>query len=248
VPAAILLLVLVGLWEAEARAGVYDELLLPAPTSILTALVDDADILLPDLWTTTVEAVLGLLAAVVVGAAIAVAMHLSPLTRRALYPLVVGSQAVPIVVLAAPLLLILGFGLAPKVVVVALVCFFPVTVNLFDGLRATDPDQRKLLRSLHATRWQTLRLLEAPAALPQLFTGLRIAAAVSVIGAVFAEWSGSENGLGRNVLISLGQLESARTFAATVLLFLLAIALYGAFALAERRLLTWAPRIDPGGP
>jgi putative hydroxymethylpyrimidine transport system permease protein len=247
-PAALLVLVLLGAWEAEARAGVIDRLLLPAPTEIARALIDDADILLPDLWTTTVEALLGLLAAVAVGAAIAVAMHLWSPVRRSVYPLVVGSQAVPIVVLAAPLLLILGFGLAPKIVVVALVCFFPVTVNLFDGLRATDPDQRKLLRSLHASRWQTLRLLEAPTALPQLFTGLRIAAAVSVIGAVFAEWSGSENGLGRNVLLSLGQLESARTFAATVLLFLLAIALYGAFAIAERRLLTWAPRTDTGGP
>jgi NitT/TauT family transport system permease protein/putative hydroxymethylpyrimidine transport system permease protein len=247
-PAAILVAVLLAIWEGEARAGVYDELLLPAPSSILRALVEDADLLVPDLWTTAVEAVLGLAAAVIVGSAIAVAMHLSPLTRRALYPLVVGSQAVPIVVLAAPLILILGFGLAPKVVVVALVCFFPVTVNLYDGLRATDPDQRKLLRSLHATRWQTLRLLEAPAAMPQLFTGLRIAAAVSVIGAVFAEWSGSENGLGRSVLISLGQLESARTFAATVLLFALAIVLYSVFAIAERRLLAWAPRTDPGGP
>jgi ABC-type nitrate/sulfonate/bicarbonate transport system permease component len=127
------------------------------------------------------------------------------------------------------------------------VCFFPVTVNLFDGLRAADADQRKLLRSLGASRWTAFRLLEAPAALPQAFTGMRVAAAVSVIGAVFAEWSGSERGLGHSVLISLGQLESARTFAATVLLFALAIALYGAFALAERRLVTWAPRPDPGG-
>lgn len=193
----------------------------------------------PDLWTTAAEAVLGLLAATVAGAAIALAMHLWPVARRTLYPLVVGSQALPIVVLAAPLILLLGFGLAPKIVIVALVCFFPVTVNLYDGLRATDPEQRKLLRSLGASRARTLALLEAPSALPQAFTGLRIAAAVSVIGAVFAEWSGSEGGLGHLVLVSLGQLESARTFAATVLLFALAVALYGAFALAERRLITW---------
>jgi NitT/TauT family transport system permease protein/putative hydroxymethylpyrimidine transport system permease protein len=175
-------------------------------------------------------------------------MHLWVPARRALHPLVVGSQALPIPVLAAPLVLLLGFGLAPKVVIIALVCFFPVTVNLYDGLRSVDPEQRKLLRSLHASRWQTLRLLELPAAMPQAFTGLRIGAAVSVIGAVFAEWSGSENGLGHSVLISSGQLESARTFAATVLLFVLAITLYTAFGLAERRLITWAPRADPGGP
>ncbi|HVL94352.1 MAG TPA: ABC transporter permease [Solirubrobacteraceae bacterium] len=243
-PAALVVVALLGAWEAVARAGLVDELILPAPTSVARALVEDRELLLGDLWVTAAEAVLGLAAAVAAGAAIAVAMHLWAPVRRALYPLVVGSQAVPMVVLAAPLILILGFGLAPKVVVVALICFFPVCVNLFDGLRAVDPDQRKLLRALHATRWQTLRLLEAPAALPQLFTGLRIAAAVSVIGAVFAEWSGSERGLGRVVLTSMSQIESARTFAATVLLFVLAIALYGAFALAERRLLRWAPRPD----
>ncbi len=234
-----LVVILLGGWEAAVRGGLVEELILPAPTSIAQALVDDRSVLAPDLWTTAVEAVLGLLAATVIGAVIAVAMHLWTPARRALYPLVVGSQALPIVVLAAPLILLLGFGLAPKVVIVALVCFFPVTVNLFDGLRAVSPEQRKLLRSLGASRRQTLALLEAPAALPQAFTGLRIAAAVSVIGAVFAEWSGSENGLGHLVLISLGQLESARTFAATVLLFALAVLLYGAFALAERRLVDW---------
>jgi len=243
VPALLLGLALLGIWELYVRVRDVDELLLPAPTRIAEALVEDIDLLAPDLLTTAVEAVLGLLAAVVVGAAIAVLMHLYRPAQRAIHPLVVGSQAVPIVVLAAPLILLLGFGLAPKVLIVALVCFFPVTVNLYDGLRRTDPDQRKLLRSLKATRWQTLRVLELPAALPQAFSGLRIAAAVAVIGAVFAEWSGAESGLGRLVLISLGQLESARTFAATVLLFALAIALYGAFALAERRLITWN---DPG--
>ncbi len=239
--ALALVLVLLGGWEGAVRGGLVDPLILPAPTSVAEALFDDRSVLLPDLWTTAVEAVLGLLAATVVGAAIAVAMHLWTPARKALYPLVVGSQALPIVVLAAPLILLLGFGLAPKVVIVALVCFFPVTVNLYDGLRAVSPEQRKLLRSLHASRRQTLVLLEAPSALPQAFTGMRVAAAVSVIGAVFAEWSGSENGLGHLVLVSLGQLESARTFAATVLLFALAVSLYGAFSLAERRFVDWNP-------
>ena len=220
-PAVAVVVVLLAAWEAVVRGGLVDELILPAPTSVAQALVQDFDLLGPDLWTPA---------------------------RRALHPLVVGSQALPIPVLAAPLVLLLGFGLAPKIVIIALVCFFPVTVNLHDGLRAVDPEQRKLLRSLNASRWQALRLLELPSALPQAFTGLRIAAAVAVIGAVFAEWSGSEGGLGHSVLISSGQLESARTFAATVLLFALSVAVYGAFALAERRLLPWAPRTRPGGP
>jgi ABC-type nitrate/sulfonate/bicarbonate transport system permease component len=237
--ALVLVVALLGGWEAAVRAGAVDPLILPAPTSVAESLWDDRAILAPDLATTALEACLGLLAAAIAGSLIAVAMHLWTPARKALYPLVVGSQALPIVVLAAPLILLLGFGAAPKVFIVALVCFFPVTVNLYDGLRSVDPDQRKLLRSLHAGRGQTLMRLEAPAALPQAFTGLRVAAAVSVIGAVFAEYSGSEGGLGRLVLISSGQLESARTFAATFLLFALAVLLYGAFAFAERRLVTW---------
>ena len=232
-------LVALGGWEAAVRGGLVEPLILPAPTSVAQALVEDRAVLAPDLVTTALEAVLGLLAATVAGALIAVAMHLWPPARRTLYPLVVGSQALPIVVLAAPLIVLLGFGLAPKIVIVALVCFFPITVNLYDGLRSVDPEQRKLLRSLQASRRQTLLLLEAPAALPQAFTGLRVAAAVSVIGAVFAEWAGSENGLGHLVLVSNGQIEPARTFAATVLLFALAVVLYGAFALLERRVVTW---------
>jgi NitT/TauT family transport system permease protein/putative hydroxymethylpyrimidine transport system permease protein len=234
-----LVLVVLGAWEAAARGGLVDPLILPAPSAVAESLVDDRATLAEDLLATAGEAVLGLLAAVVVGGAIAVAMHLWAPARKALYPLVVSSQALPIPVLAAPLILLLGFGLGPKVVVVALVCFFPVTVNLYDGLRAAGADQVKLMRSLHASRWRTLTLLELPSALPQTFTGLRVAAAVSVIGAVFGEWSGAENGLGHLILVSLAQLESERMWAATVLLFALALALYGAFALAERRLLPW---------
>ncbi|HEX8102501.1 MAG TPA: ABC transporter permease subunit, partial [Solirubrobacteraceae bacterium] len=186
---------------------------------------------------------------VLAGGAIAVAMHLWPALGRALRPLVVGSQAVPVPVIAPLLVLVLGFGAAPKVLIVALVCFFPVTIGLYDGLRAADPDQRKVLRSFAASRWQTLRLLEAPAALPQALTGARIAAAVAVIGAVFAEWSGSDAGLGHALLYANGQLLTARAFACVVLLFALAVALYELFALLERRLVGWAPRPDPhGGP
>jgi len=243
-----LVLVLLGAWEAVVRGGAVDPLILPAPTSVAEALVDDFGLLAPDLGTTALEAVAGLAAAVAAGALIAIAMHRWEPARKALHPLVIGSQALPIPVLAAPLVLLLGFGIGPKIVIIALICFFPVTVNLFDGLRSVDADQRKVLRTLHASPWRTLRLLELPAALPQAFTGLRIGAAVSVIGAVFAEWSGSDSGLGHTVLISSGQLESARTFAATVLLFALAVVFYGAFAIAERRLITWAPRARPGGP
>ena len=244
------LIVLAGLsgWEAIVRLGWVDELLLPAPTRIAEALWTDRGLLGPDLAVTTWEVLLGLASAIAAGAALAVAMHVSPGARRALRPLVIGSQAVPVPVIAPLVVLVLGFGLAPKVLLVALVCFFPVAINLYDGLRDTDADARKLLRSLDATRWQTLRMLEIPSALPATFTGIKVAAAVAVIGAVFAEWSGSDSGLGHALLTANGQLETARAFAATLLLFLLAVALYGAFALLERRVVDWTPRSHPGGP
>jgi ABC-type nitrate/sulfonate/bicarbonate transport system permease component len=238
---AALLLVIAGLagWEAIVQAGVVDALLLPAPSQVATSLWTDRGLLGPDLAVTLQEVLVGLLAAVAVGAALGIGMHLSGAMRRALRPLVIGSQAVPIPVIAPLLILVLGFGLVPKVVLVALVCFFPVTINLYDGLRRVDPDARKLLRSFDASRWQSFRLLEAPAALPSAFTGLKLAAAVSVIGAVFAEWAGSDAGLGHALLTANGQLETARAFAATFLLFALAVGLYGLFALLERRVVTW---------
>ena len=246
--AALLLLAGLGAWEAIVRAGVVDDLILPAPTQVLDSLWTDRGLLASDLWVTGYEVLIGLAAAIALGAVLAVAMHLSPLARRALRPLVIGSQAIPIPVVAPLIVLVLGFGLAPKVLLVALVCFFPVAINLYDGLRDADPDARRLLRSLQASRWQALRLVEAPSALPAAFTGIKVAAAVAVIGAVFAEWAGADAGLGRTLLTANGQLETARAFAATLLLFLLAVGLYGAFAALERRVVDWTPRTDPGGP
>ena len=246
--AALIILAGLGAWEAIVRLGWVDELILPAPTQVLDALWTDRGLLAPDLATTTWEVLLGLAAAIAAGALLGIAMHVSPRARKALRPLVIGSQAVPVPVIAPLVVLVLGFGLAPKVLLVALVCFFPVAINLYDGLRDTDADARKLLRSLDATRWQTLKMLELPSALPATFTGIKIAAAVAVIGAVFAEWSGSDSGLGHALLTANGQLATARAFAATLLLFVLAIVLYGAFALLERRVVDWTPRSTPGGP
>ena len=245
--ALALVVVLLAGWEALVRASVVDPLILPAPTDVAKALWTDRGVLAPDLATTTWEVLLGLVAAVAAGVAIALAMHLSPAARRTLRPLVIGSQAVPVPVIAPLVVLVLGFGLAPKILLIALVCFFPVAINLHDGLRDADPDARKLLRSLNATRWQTLRTLEAPSALPAAFTGVRVAAAVAVIGAVFAEWAGSDSGLGHTLLTANGQLLTARAFAATLLLIALAVVLYGAVALLERRAIDWTPRTDTGG-
>jgi NitT/TauT family transport system permease protein/putative hydroxymethylpyrimidine transport system permease protein len=238
----LVLVALVGVWELITAAGWVDPLLVPPPLDVVKSLWEDRSILAPDLWTTTKEVLVGLALALALGVALAVAMHLSRPVERTLRPLVIGSQAVPMVVLAPLVVLVLGFGLAPKVLIVALVCFFPVTINVFDGLRDTDPDARKLLRALDASRWQTLRHLEAPSALPSAFTGAKVAAAVAVIGAVFGELAGSDSGLGHLLVNANAQLDSSISFAATLLLFAEAVLLYAAFAALERRVVSWAPR------
>ena len=152
--AALIVLALLGAWELVVRLGGVDPLILPAPSQVAEALWEDRALLAPDLWTTTYEVLLGLALAVAAGVTLALGMHLVPALRRALRPLVIGSQAVPVPVIAPLVILVLGFGLAPKVLLIALVCFFPITVNLADGLRAADPEARRLLRSLDATRAQ----------------------------------------------------------------------------------------------
>ena len=238
----VVIAAVLGVWELISRAEPSTRCCcLRRPTS-RSPCGRTAAILGPDLLVTTYEVVLGLAAALVLGAALAVAMHLVPAVERALRPLVVGSQAVPIPVLAPLVVFVLGFGLAPKILIVALICFFPVVVNVADGLRDSDPDARRLLRSLQASRWQRLRFLDAPSALPAGFTGMKIAAAVAVIGAFLAETAGSDAGLGHLVANANAQLASARAFAATALLIAEAVALYALFAALERRVVNWGGR------
>jgi putative hydroxymethylpyrimidine transport system permease protein len=244
--AALVLLALVGGWELYARLGGVSDLILPAPSEVAQALWDDRALLWSNLLVTAQEVALGILVALVLGFALAVALHLSGTLRRSLYPLLVASQAVPVVIIAPLLVVWFGFGIVPKLAIIALVCFFPVVVTTLDALRGVDPDQLKLLRTLDASRWQAFRWAEAPAALPAALSGAKIAVAVAVIGAVFAEYVGSSEGLGHLMLQAIPQLETARAYAAVVLLAAFAVALFGALAAAERRLVPWARRRPAG--
>ena len=241
-PPSILLAALVAGWEVAARAGWVQDYLLPAPTEVARALVDDRRLLLEDAWVTAQEVLLGFALALAVGVAIAVALHVSGLMRRAVYPLVVASQAVPVVVIAPILVIWFGFGMTPKLIVIALICFFPIVVNTLDGLRAVDPAQAKMLRTLGAGRWALLRRLELPAALPYLFSGAKVAVAVAVLGAVFGELVGSDAGLGHAIQVGMAQLLTARVFAAVVILSAMAIGLFALVSAAERLAVPWAGR------
>jgi putative hydroxymethylpyrimidine transport system permease protein len=243
-PAALLALLLI-LWqvaaETEAIADLLDlePFLVPSPTEIATALWENRDLLADNAWVTLREIVLGILLAFVVGVGSAVLMHRWQVLRDAAYPLVVASQTIPIVVIAPILVVWFGYGIVPKIVIVALICFFPITVNALDGLRSVDPAAIKLMRSLDASRRQRFWRVEAPTALPQLFTGLKIAVVIAPIGAVFAEWAGADAGLGRLIQSDLAYFEVARQFAAVAVLSAIALILIGLTVLVERRVVRW---------
>jgi putative hydroxymethylpyrimidine transport system permease protein len=246
-PLAVIV-VLLGAWEMAARwdwissALNIEDFLIPAPSDIARSLWEDRSLLLSDGWVTLQEVMLGFAIAAAAGVAFALMIHLSETARRAVYPLLVASQTIPIVILAPILVVWFGFGLTPKLVIVALICFFPITVNMLDGLRSVDPDLTKMMRSLGAGRLQRLWRAELPASLPYAFSGARVAITVSVIGAVFAEYVGSSEGLGHLINQSQAQLLTARSFAAVVVLSAMAIALFGLVSLIERRLVSWDSR------
>jgi putative hydroxymethylpyrimidine transport system permease protein len=239
-PPLLLLALVVAGWELAARLGWVEDYLLPAPSEVVRALVEDRDILFPDAWVTAQEVLLGFVLALAAGLAVAVTLHLSPMLRRALYPIVVASQAVPVIVIAPILVIWFGFGMGPKLMVIALICFFPIAVNTLDGLRAVDRDQVRMLQTLGAGRWDVLRRLELPSALPYLFSGAKVAVAVAVIGAVFGELVGSDAGLGHAIQVGTAQLLTARVFAAVLLLSAMAIALFALVSAVERRAVPWA--------
>lgn len=240
-PPVLLLAALIGAWElyVDLHPASFS-LTLPSPHQVASALYDQRSLLWSSFLVTGREVVLGILLATATGLMLAIGIHFSQTFRRAAYPLVVASQAIPVVTLAPILAYWLGFGIGPKLVVVALVSFFSVVVTTLAGLESVDPDLKKLMRTFDASRWRTFWHVELPAALPGVFTGAKIAVAVSVIGAVFAEWNGSNSGLGYLILVSIPQLEPALSVAAVVVMSLFAIGLFGLLAVTERRVLPWA--------
>jgi len=240
-----LIALLLGAWQVAASTGAIanalslEDFLVPSPAEIASSLWENRGLLAENAWVTLKEILLGILCALVVGVGMAVLMHRWRLLRDAAYPLIVASQTIPVVVIAPILVVWFGYGIGPKIFVIALFCFFPITVSALDGLRSVDPEAVKMMRSLDASRWQRLRRVEAPAALPSLFSGVKIAVVVAPIGAVFAEWVGADAGLGRLIQSDLANYQVARQFAAVAVLSAMALILIGLTALAERRVVTW---------
>jgi NitT/TauT family transport system permease protein len=246
-PASLLAAVL--LWAAVVRLAGLPAFILPAPGAVWQRFLQAAGdgSLLRHVLVTLQEVLLGLLAGVSAAAALGYALARSPRWERALAPYVVASQSVPIVALAPLLVIWFGPGLLSKTLICALIVFFPVLINTIVGLHNVPADLRELMRSLRATRWQTLRLLELPAALPVFLGGLRIGATLSVIGAVVGELVGADRGLGFLINVGRGQYDTALVFVAVFALVAMALLLYGLVVLLEARLLWWQrhPNLNP---
>lgn len=228
-------------WDGLVRWQKYPAFFLPSPQGVWTrflALAGDGTLALHT-RVTLAEVFAGLALGLTVAAVIGYGLAKSPLLERILSPYIVASQAVPIVALAPLLVVWFGFGSLSKVLVCALTVFFPALVNTIVGIRSVEPDLRALMRSLQAGRWQTFALLEAPAALPVLFAGLKVSVTLAVIGAVVGEFVGADRGLGFLINLARGILDTPMLFVALFTLVAIALALYSGVALCEYFVLRW---------
>jgi ABC-type nitrate/sulfonate/bicarbonate transport system permease component len=238
-PAFVLTLTLLALWELYVRAGQISVQVLPAPTTIVQALIDNWSVIYDNAIQTLLETVLGMGIATLLGLLLAIMLDISSWLRRAIYPLLVTSQTIPIIALAPLLLIWIGYDIRPKLIVVTLYCFFPIAIACADGLASAEPELLNLLRSMRASRWQILWLVRLPGAMPAFFSGLRIAATYSVIGAIFGEYVGAEKGLGIYMQRAANSFATVQVFAAILVTAILSLLLFGLVSVIERIALPW---------
>jgi ABC-type nitrate/sulfonate/bicarbonate transport system permease component len=238
-PSLILLVGIVLAWEALVRVLGIDPIVLPAPSRILSALWDARAVAAGHALTTLLETVVGFAVSVVFAVGAALVMDSIGWVRRAVYPILVASQTIPVVAIAPLLIIWFGIGLVPKVLVVVLVTFFPVTVALLDGLAGTERDAASLLQTMGASRSQILLKLRLPGALPSFFTGLRIAVTYAVIGAIFGEQVGAVNGLGIWIILSKNLFRTDLVFGAILVTAVLTLCLWLLVGVVERLTIPW---------
>ena len=209
--------------------------MLPAPIDVFKALVRESHLLYENSLTTLTEAFLGLVISIILGFILSYIMDASNLIYKTVYPLLVISQTVPVIAIAPLLVLWFGYGIAPKIVLIVLVCFFPITIGLLNGYRTINPDTNKLLQSMGASSWQTFRHLKLQASLPTFFAGLKIAVSYSIVGAVIAEWLGGSNGLGVYMTRVRKSYSFDKMFAVIILISLISIVLIWLVSIVEKK-------------
>ncbi|WP_373499651.1 ABC transporter permease [Desulfococcus sp.] len=226
-------------WEAACRYLGVPDFILPPPSAIFRVAVDKAPLLLAHAGATFLEILLGILLSVLVAVPTAVAMFFHRTVERSLTPLLVASQAVPVFAVAPLLVVWFGYGIASKVLMAAVIIFFPITVSLLDGFKNCDREYRILFRLMGAGFWQTLRMLHWPFALPGFFTGLKVGVSVATIGAVIGEWVGAQQGLGYLMIQANARLQVDLVFAAILYLSAMGLGLRLIVDVIERRVIRW---------
>lgn len=226
-------------WEIAVRVFSISKWVLPGPVRIFRALYQQQALLFTHSVRTLSEAVIGLTLSSLTGLLVGGIIFHFKILKKIFYPFLVISQTVPIVVLIPLLVIWLGYGVTPKLIIVILACFFPVAVNTVDGLAAADREKIQLLRSMGASNWQVFKLIRIPSALPMIMSGMRIAATYSVMAAVVAEWMGSDKGLGVYIVRSSNSYLTERVFAGIIIVSLFSIIFFQFVNLLEKKLIYW---------
>jgi ABC-type nitrate/sulfonate/bicarbonate transport system permease component len=241
-PPLLLTVILLLLWEGSVSFWEIEEWILPAPSEIWETFLQQFPTLSEDLLATTWIAILGFLIGILIGILFASILHLFPVLEKACYPLIVLSQNIPIIALAPLLVLWFGFGTLPKVLIVVLVCFFPITIATLDGFRQIDHTLIQYLRITGASRWQIFLKAEWPSTLPSFFSGCKLSATYSVMGAVISEWLGAEKGLGLMMQTAANSFRTDRVFVAIVIIVVLSLVLFFLIHLLEKVTIRWKPK------
>jgi NitT/TauT family transport system permease protein len=237
-PAGALGLALAG-WEALTRLNAAPAYALPAPAEVFTVMVQQWPLLMSNAASTMSAVVGGFLLSIVVGIFLAVLISSSHIFEKSLYPLLVGSQAIPKLALAPLFVVWFGFGLLPKVLMTFLIAVFPIVVSTVQGIASVEPELEFLARSMGLGQYRTFRMIRLYRALPSIFAGLKVAITLAVVGAVVGEFVGSDRGLGTLLLRAIGVVNTPLLFAALIVLTLLAIILFAAIELIERLAIPW---------
>lgn len=238
-PVFIVLITLGVLWELFVKTSKISNQILPSPVVIFQAFLRNWDIMLPHIQQTLLETIIGIVVAIVIGITVAILLDTSSLVRKAVYPLLIASQTIPIIALAPLLLIWLGFDIWSKVVVVTLFCFFPIAIATSDGFARIDPELEKLFKSMQASYIDTIRFLKFPSALPSFFSGLKIAVTYSLTGAMVGEYVGAEKGLGIFIQTSANAYAITLVFATIFVTSALSLLLFATVVMLEKIFIPW---------
>ncbi|MNB96514.1 putative aliphatic sulfonates transport permease protein SsuC [compost metagenome] len=241
-PPLVAVILFLGIWQAAVSLFTIDPFFLPGPGAVARASADNA----ASLWSHTAATLrltlIGFPIGAGVGLIVALLLHLVPWLKRAIYPLLILSQNVPSIALAPLLVIWFGFDLLPKIMLIILVCFFPVAVAAMGGLAQSDRTMMNYMKMAGASKWQIFTKLELPGSLPALFSGLKISATYAVMGVIVAEWIGADKGLGYYMLLQKSAYRTANLFVAITIIVLLSLVLFAIIAIVERWLVRWKPR------